>query len=338
MRTPFAGQHLGGYVLEEEIGRGSMGIVYRGRQLALGRDVAIKIFPRSDSHHPSTRARFLREAQIIARLNHPHIVHIYDAGQQDHMLNFVMEYVPGPTISNLLSLDGHLPQHLAVEYIAQAADALDAAYNQCHVIHRALTPENLKLDRWGRLKVMDFGRVHVPDVPSLTTGHTLFRSLSYASPEHIWGASLDHRNDIYALGVLLYEMVTGHRPFVGHTLQEVARMITTGHALLPTLLVPDLLPELERILLTAMAPNREKRFPEASVMAKALRALHLQTLSTRASGSPSNKSTGDEREFFESRTSPLPRHLTLPSRDLHLRDDQSEPVLFRDFARLVPFS
>jgi eukaryotic-like serine/threonine-protein kinase len=315
MITAFAGQSLGGYVLEEEIGRGSIGIVYRGKQLALGRDVAIKVFPRHDAYDPSACTCFLREAQIIARLNHPHIVRTYDAGQQDGVLYFVMEYVQGPTISSLLDLDGRLPPYLAAEYVAQAADALDAAYNQCHVIHRDLTPKNLMLDRWGRLKVMGFGRARVPDMLRLTTGHTLFRSLSYASPEHIWGAPLDHRNDIYALGVLLYEMVTGHRPFVGQTLQALVQVIITGHALPPTLLAPDLSPELEHILLTAMAPNREQRFAEASVMAKALRALHFHASSTGTGGSPWEKRTRAAYELSGSTTSPLPRHLTLPSRE-----------------------
>src|SRR6202023_766826 len=100
-----AGQCLGGYELEEEIGHGSMGMVYRGKQIALGREVAVKVLPQSLAQDPSYVARFIREAQIIAGLNHPHIVQIYDAGQQNSILYFVMEYVQGPTIGSLLQLD-----------------------------------------------------------------------------------------------------------------------------------------------------------------------------------------------------------------------------------------
>src|ERR1700731_270444 len=121
-----AGQSLGGYLLEEEIGRGSMGMVYRGKQIALGREVAIKVLPRVLAKDASYVARFIREAQIIAGLNHPNIVQIYDAGQQRGLLYFVMEYVQGPTIGSLLQIDGMMPQYLAAEYAVQIADALDS--------------------------------------------------------------------------------------------------------------------------------------------------------------------------------------------------------------------
>ncbi len=271
-----AGQSLGGYLLEEELGRGSMGMVYRGKQVALGREVAVKILPRSLAQDPSYIARFIREAQIIAGLNHPNIVQIYDAGQQNGVLYFVMEYVQGPTIGSLLHLDGSMPQHLAAEYIAQVADALDAAYKERNVIHRDIKPENLMLDRWGRIKVMDFGLARAPGLQQITVAKTLVGSIYYASPEQIWGKPLDNRSDIYALGVVLYEMVAGQRPFSGRTLQEITQTITTGRVLPPTALNPEIDPKLERIILTAMATNRDERFPQAAVMAEELRALQLR--------------------------------------------------------------
>jgi eukaryotic-like serine/threonine-protein kinase len=271
-----AGQSLGGYVLEEELGRGSMGMVYRGKQVALEREVAIKVLPRSLAQDPSYVARFIREAQIIAGLNHPNIVHIYDAGQQSGVLYFVMEYVQGPTISGLLHLDGSIPQHLAAEYVAQIADALDVAYKERNVIHRDIKPENLMLDRWGRIKVMDFGLARAPGLQQITVAKTLVGSVYYASPEQIWGNQLDNRSDIYALGVVLYEMVTGQRPFQGRTLQELTLTITSGRFPLPSLLDPDLSPELEQILLRALARNREERFSHAGLMADALRTLQLR--------------------------------------------------------------
>lgn len=282
LMNELAGQSLGGYLLEEELGRGSMGMVYRGKQVALSREVAIKILPQSLTQDPSYVARFIREAQIMAGLNHPNIVQIYDAGQQNGVLYFVMEFVQGPTIGSLLHLDGSMPQHLAAEYVAQIADALDAAYKERNVIHRDLKPENLMLDRWGRVKVMDFGLARAPGLQQITVAKTLVGSIYYASPEQIWGKPLDNRSDIYALGVVLYEMVTGQRPFSGRSLQELTQKITAGQVLPPTALASDLSPDLERIILTAMSANRDERFSQASELALELRALQLRAPSVSA--------------------------------------------------------
>src|SRR5436305_5367858 len=271
-----AGQCLGGYELEEEIGRGSMGMVYRGRQIALGREVAIKVLSRALARDASYVARFIREAQIIAGLNHPHIVQIFDAGQQNGLLYFVMEYVQGPTIASLLQLDGAIRQHLAAEYAAQIAEALDSAYRERNVIHRDIKPENLMLDRWGKIKVMDFGLARVTGLQKITIAKTLVGSIYYASPEQVWGHTLDNRSDIYALGVVLYEMVSGQRPFVGRSLPELTQAITSGPAQPPSIFTPELSAELEQIILVAMARNRNERYEQAMLMAQALRALNVQ--------------------------------------------------------------
>jgi eukaryotic-like serine/threonine-protein kinase len=271
-----AGQSLGGYLLEEEIGRGSMGMVYRGKQIALGREVAIKVLPHALAKDASYVARFIREAQIIAGLNHPNIVQIYDAGQQNRLLYFVMEYVQGPTLASLLQFDGMIPPYLAAEYAAQIADALDSAYRERNVIHRDIKPENLMLDRWGKIKVMDFGLARATGHQKITVAKTLVGSIYYASPEQVWGHTLDNRSDIYALGVVLYEMITGQRPFTGRSLPELTQAIINGPLQPPSTLNPELSPELEQIILTAMARDRSKRFEEARLMSQAVRALNLQ--------------------------------------------------------------
>ncbi len=271
-----AGQSLGGYQLEEEIGRGSMGMVYRGKQIALGREVAVKVLPRALARDASYVARFIREAQIIAGLNHPNIVHIYDAGQQNKLLYFVMEYVQGPTLASLLRMDGMTPQHLAAEYAAQIADALDTAYKEHHIIHRDIKPENLMLDRWGKIRVMDFGLARAPGLQRITIAKTLVGSIYYASPEQVQGQNLDNRSDIYALGVVLYEVVSGRRPFTGRSMPEVTQAITNGVFHPPSTYNPELSPELERIILKAMAGDRNQRYDDAGLMAYELRELHLQ--------------------------------------------------------------
>jgi eukaryotic-like serine/threonine-protein kinase len=307
-----AGQSLGGYILEEELGRGSMGMVYRGKQVALGREVAIKVLPRSLTQDPSYVARFIREAQIIAGLNHPNIVQIYDAGQQNGTLYFVMEYVQGPTISSLLHLDGCMPQHLAAEYVAQIADALDIAYRERNVIHRDIKPENIMLDRWGRIKVMDFGLARAPGLQQITIAKTLVGSVYYASPEQIWGNQLDDRSDIYALGVVLYEMVTGQRPFQGRTLAELTQTITAGRFPPPSVLNPDLAPELEQVILTAMARDREGRFAHASLMAETLRALQLRAPSASPINPLSERNTVPEVERVENTPHIVPKRPHAP--------------------------
>lgn len=271
-----AGQSLGGYRLEEEIGRGSMGMVYRGKQIALEREVAVKVLPQALAKDASYVARFIREAQIIACLNHPNIVHIYDAGQQKKLLYFVMEYVQGPTLASLLHLDGTIPHYLAVQYAAQIADALDSAYKEHHVIHRDIKPENLMLDRWGKIRVMDFGLARATGHQPITVARTLVGSIYYASPEQVWGHPLDNRSDIYALGVVLYEMVCGQRPFTGRTMPELTQAITHDPLPPPSEYNPEVIPTLEQIILTAMARNREQRYEDASLMARDLRALNLQ--------------------------------------------------------------
>ncbi len=272
-----AGQSLGGYLLEEEIGHGSMGVVYRGKQIALGREVAIKVLPKTLARDTSYVARFIREAQIIAGLNHPNIVHIYDAGQHNKLLYFVMEYVQGPTLANLLYLDGTIPQRLAIEYATQIADALDVAYKERDVIHRDVKPENLMLDRWGKVKVMDFGLARATGHQPITVARTLVGSIYYASPEQVWGHMLDNRSDVYALGVVLYEMATGQRPFTGRTMPELTKAIIAGPLRAPTTFSEEVSADLERIILTAMARNREERYKDASLMARALRTLQLQS-------------------------------------------------------------
>jgi eukaryotic-like serine/threonine-protein kinase len=271
-----AGRSLGGYQLEEEIGRGSMGVVYRGKQIALGREVAVKVLPQTLARDASYIARFIREAQIIAGLNHPNIVHIYDAGQQNNLLYFVMEYIQGPTLAALLHLDGSIPQHLAVEYAAQIADALDAAYRERNVIHRDIKPENLMLNRWGNIKVMDFGLARALGYQPITVAKTLVGSIYYASPEQIWGLMLDNRSDIYALGVVLYEMVCGQRPFQGRSMQELTRTIVQTMPTPPSKLNAEISPKLENIIFGALAKDREQRYSEASLLAQDLRSLHLQ--------------------------------------------------------------
>lgn len=313
--TEWIGQRLGGYLLEEELGREATGILFRGRQLALGREVAIEMLPRHLSHDPAAVARFLRQARIMAQLNHPNILQIYDADQHDDLLYLVFEYVPGPTIRSLLGLDGRLPQQQAAAYAAQAADALEAAYHECRVIHCHLTPEHLVLDWRGQLKVTGFGLARAHGLPLMGTETGMVERLAYASPEQVWGQPPDHRSDLYALGVVLYEMVTGTLPFAGHTLRDLAQAITAGRLIPLTEKVPGVSRELEYIMLTALATNPDERFAHAGLMADALRAFPFHTLSIDPASQVQGAHTFVEDEHH---SRPLiKRQLTLPMRAPH---------------------
>lgn len=320
-----AGQSLGGYQLEEEIGRGSMGMVYRGKQIALGREVAVKVLSKALAKDASYVARFIREAQIIAGLNHPHIVQIYDAGQQNGLLYFVMEYVQGPTIANLLHLDGTISLHFAAEYAAQIAEALDAAYGERHVIHRDIKPENLMLDRWGKVKVMDFGLARATGHQRITIAKTLVGSIYYASPEQVWGQQLDNRSDIYALGVVLYEMVTGQRPFVGRSLPELTQAIISGPLKPPRMHNPEVPQELERIILTAMARDRQQRYEQAILIAQELRALNLRPTTSAPSATPPTLPAQTQKSGRERIVIQPPKRPQMQPRYLDLEQTQPPP-------------
>jgi len=268
---PFPGKRLGVYELEEEIGRGAMGIVYRGRQVTLDRVVAVKVLLESLVSDESFVTRFIREARLVASLNHPNIVQVYDAGRSENLLYFAMEYISGPTVTQLLKQSGKLPVEQAVEIVMQVASALEYAHSEARMVHRDIKPENMMLDRWGKVKVVDFGLARVAGVNTITRVGTVVGSLYYVSPEQLLGRQLDGRADVYALGVALYEMMTGQRPFRGKSLAELSHAIISGPLEGPSTLEPTVPTDLEGILLKAMERDRERRYNSAGEFEAELR-------------------------------------------------------------------
>lgn len=262
--SSYLGKRLGVYELEEEIGRGSMGIVYRGRQVTLERTVAVKVLLEGLSGDESFVTRFIREARIVASLSHPNIVHVYDAGYADNLLYFAMEYISGPTVAQLLKQGGRLPLAKAVEIATQVASALDYAHMEARLVHRDVKPENMMLDRWGKVKVVDFGLARVAGANSITRVGTVVGSLYYVPPEQLLGQKLDGRADVYALGVALYEMLTGQRPYRGRSLTEMSQAIISGPLTPPSTLEPSVPASLEALLYKALERDREQRFHSAA--------------------------------------------------------------------------
>jgi len=199
----------------EHLGQGGMGVVYKARQRQLNRLVAVKILPPAVGDDPAFAERFTREAQALARLNHPHIVQVYDFGRTEEYFYFVMEYVDGVNLRALIR-DGKLRPDEALKIVPQICEALQFAHDE-GIVHRDIKPENILIDKKGRVKIADFGLAkligHAADDLSLTGTGQLMGTLGYMAPEQLQQAhGVDHRADIYSLGVVFYEMLTGQLP------------------------------------------------------------------------------------------------------------------------------
>jgi serine/threonine protein kinase len=202
---------VAGFVVESLLARGASAEVYRAREEATGRPVALKLLDRLAAGDERFRQRFLREAQLAAGLEHPNIVATIAAGDDDGRLYLAMELIDGNDLRRLLQQDGRLDPERAVDLISQAAHALDTAH-QAGLVHRDIKPGNLLIDQNDHLSVCDFGLArHVTSVSSLTGDRGFVGTIDYVPPEQIEGAPVDHRADIYSLGCVLYECLTGER-------------------------------------------------------------------------------------------------------------------------------
>jgi len=265
---------LGRYHIERQLGRGSMGAVYLGQDPRIGRRVAIKTLALAREVEPedlaSVRERFFSEAATAGRLNHSGIVQVFDAGEDDDLCWIAMEFVDGEDLSRHVSAETLLPVNDLIGYIADAADALEAAH-QGGVIHRDIKPGNLMVTRDGALKIMDFGVARVSDVARTRTGMIL-GTPSYMSPEQISGRRLDPRTDVYSLGVTLYHLLTAQLPFRADSLATLMHHITHQEAALPSSLRPGLSAGVDALVERAMRKNPEFRYRCAADFASALRA------------------------------------------------------------------
>lgn len=267
---------LGGgrYELEGLLGRGGMAEVRKARDLRLGRTVAIKRL-RTDLASDSTfQARFRREAQSAASLNHPAVVAVYDTGEEDApdgsgvMLPYiVMEYVEGRTLRDILREDRKILPHRALEIIGSVLTALDYSH-RAGIIHRDIKPANVMLTPTGDVKVMDFGIARAVADASATMTQTaaVIGTAQYLSPEQARGEQVDARSDIYSTGCLLYELLTGRPPFVGDSPVSVAYQHVREEPTPPSVLDPEISPEIDAITLKALAKLLPERYQSAEEM------------------------------------------------------------------------
>jgi len=257
------GQIIGNYKILEKIGEGGMGTVYRGIDVLLERQVAIKLLRPELIHDKSLIERFRTEALALARLNHPNIVMLYSFLPHNGQFCMVLEFVQGETLDKTIKRCGAMPWQQAVPLVCQALNGLEHAHN-LKVIHRDIKPANMTLMSSGILKLMDFGIARILQTSRLTrTGH-LFGTLEYMSPEQIQGKEIDSRADIYSLGIVLYEMLTGHIPFIRDSDFNLLKAQVEELPLPPRKLMPQLPTDLEKAVLRALAKAPEERFQNAA--------------------------------------------------------------------------
>lgn len=262
------GQLLGDYEVLGRLGSGGMGTVYKVRSTLTQRVEAIKILLSSLDHQPDLADRFLREIRISAGLDYPNIACLRGAQRADNQLLMIMEYVEGSTLADIMH-KGRIGLQTTLSYISQALAALDYAHAR-GVIHRDIKPSNIMVTPSGQLKLMDFGVAKLASDAKLTKTGLLVGSLHYMSPEQIQGKDLDCRSDIYSLGVTLYEMITGVKPFNGDTEYQIMAAHLEGHPPAPRQLDHSVPADVNDLILTAIARDSQARFGSAKAMKAAV--------------------------------------------------------------------
>jgi beta-lactam-binding protein with PASTA domain/tRNA A-37 threonylcarbamoyl transferase component Bud32 len=253
------------YELEQLIGSGGMADVYRARDSLLGRTVAVKILHPQFAKDPVFIERFRQEAQAAANLNQPNIVNVYDWGIEDSTYYLVMEYVKGRDLKDIIVQGGPLLPERAVEIAMAICLALDVA-GAHGIVHRDIKPQNIIVTNDGQIKVMDFGIARTAGGSAMTQTGTIMGTAQYISPEQAQGRVADPRSDLYSLGVVLYEMLTGKVPFDGENPVAIAYKHVREDPLAPSLINPDISPELEAVVMKALAKNPENRYQSAMEM------------------------------------------------------------------------
>ena len=289
----WAGRQMGSYKILSLLGSGGMGEVYLARDSRLDRTIALKILPAQVASDQDRMRRFIREARAASALKHPNVTHIYEIGESEGVHFIAMEYVEGETLAAKISGRPMKPTEI-VEIGLQVADALDDAHSK-GITHRDIKPANLMLTRRGEVKVLDFGLAKMTrpegqnvssDISTIvsTEPGVVMGTVKYMSPEQMLGQEVDHRTDIFSLGVVLYEMATGTLPFKGDTGTALSDAILHKQPTAPGRVNPELPIDLERIILRALEKDRELRYQTASDLRSELRRLKRELDSGSSSG------------------------------------------------------
>jgi len=269
---------LGRYEIVAELGKGAMGVVYRANDPMLNRMVAIKTINTEEAGHEGMaeyEARFYTEAKAAGGLNHPNIIIIYDIGKSGHLVYMAMEYIQGKELREMLGDDKPLPVAQAVDVAAQVAEGLAYAH-QHQVVHRDIKPANIMITPEGRAKIADFGIARMRSSETRTQTGVILGSPKYISPEQVVGKRADHRSDIFSLGVILYECITGSTPFNGEGLSALMYQITNHDPAPPSASNSQVPVMLDYIIAKVLAKGPEARYQSAADFANDLRECKAQ--------------------------------------------------------------
>ncbi len=271
---------LGRYEVVAELGKGAMGVVYRANDPMLNRMVAIKTINTEEAGHEGMaeyEARFYTEAKAAGSLNHPNIIIIYDIGKSGHLVYMAMEYIEGRELREMLAEGKPLPVAQAVDIAAQVGEGLAYAH-QHQVVHRDIKPANIMITPEGRAKIADFGIARMRSSETRTQTGIILGSPKYISPEQVVGKRADHRSDIFSLGVILYESLTGSTPFNGEGLSALMYQITNHDPSPPSSSNPQVPVMLDYIIAKVLAKSPEARYQSAADFANDLRECRAQIL------------------------------------------------------------
>ena len=267
------GKSFSHYTITDKLGEGGMGVVYKAKDTSLDREVAVKFLPAHLSDSAENKARFLQEAKAAAALNHPNILSVYEIDEQDGSAFLVMEYIRGKTLkAHLAGLKTGVPVHQALEWTAQVARGLKAAHSR-NIIHRDVKSANIMITDEGVPKVMDFGLAKVRSGASITRTGTSLGTLGYMSPEQAQGSPADERSDIWSLGVVLYEMLTGELPFKAEHDAGLIYLILNEEPTAPSALDLKIPHKVDDLVRKMLEKQPAKRFPTCDELLAALNRL-----------------------------------------------------------------
>ena len=265
------GALVGDFIIEQELGRGGMGVVYKAHQISLDRPAALKVLSDAYANNAEFVVGFIKEARAAAKLNHPHIVQAYAVGEDEGVFYLAMEYIDGETMKGVLKREKMIPVIQAINIIQQIAEALSSAWNEQKLIHRDIKPDNIMLTSNGRAKLADLGLARTAGDIDDSEDDEVMGTPQYICPEHLTGAPMDVRSDIYSLGATFFHFVTGRFPFEGKTGAEIAQKHITDPLPPPDQVNPELPSCVARIIEKMMAKNPLMRYQEADALVDDLR-------------------------------------------------------------------
>lgn len=266
------------YEILEKIGTGGMGDVYKAHCHKLDRIVAIKVLKAQYNDDNNFIRKFKRESLAAASISHPNIVSIYDVGTEEvdgeKVHYIVMEFIDGKTLKELIADDGKIPEKRALNYLAQITEALKVAHNK-GIVHRDIKSQNIMVTKDHRVKVTDFGIARVADNATVTATNAIMGSVHYFSPEQARGSKVDNRSDIYSLGIVMFEMLTGRVPFDADNPVSVALMQVQGNMPIPSSVVPEISKETDSIVLKMTQKDPDDRYPDVSALMNDIKNIQL---------------------------------------------------------------